>query len=147
MKSPLKSETSFNLGLLLARLPIGILFVVAGVMKLRGGVEGFVRSQIGNVPHQVPYGWGEGYLHALPYVEVVIGAMLILGLFGRVAGLVGALVVTSIIIGSTGVFMPGTCMFHSNVIYACLLVTILLLGPGRMSLDGLMFGRGKAAQH
>ena len=146
MKNPLKSESSFNLGLLLARMPIGILFVVAGVMKLHDGVQTFARQQIGNVPHWAPNGWGEGYLQALPYVEVVIGAMLILGLFGRVAAFVGALVVLSIIIGSTGAFSTGY-LFHANVIYTGLLVAILLLGPGRMSLDGLMFGRSKSAQH
>lgn len=147
MKNPLKSETSFNLGLLLARVPIGILFVVAGVMKLQGGVQGFVSSQIGNVPHQVPYAWSEHYLHGLPYAEIVIGSMLILGLFGRLAAFAGTLAVLSIIVGATHVFVPGTYMFHQNVIYTGLLLAVLLLGPGRMSLDGLMFGRRKSAQH
>ena len=146
MKNPLRSESSYNLGLLLARLPIGILFVVVGVMKLQSGVQAFVSSQIGNVPSQVPHAWGEGYLHALPYVEIAVGAMLILGLFGRLAGLVGGLVVASIMIGSTGVFATGH-MFHPNVIYTGLLFAILLLGPGRLSLDGVMFGRGKSVQH
>jgi uncharacterized membrane protein YphA (DoxX/SURF4 family) len=146
MKNPLKSETSVNLGLLLARVPMGIVFVVAGVMKLQGGVEQFVRSQIGNVPHWAPRAWGEGYLHALPFVEIAVGAMLILGLFGRLAGFVGALVVLSIIIGSTGVFATGY-LFHANVIYMGLLLAVLLIGPGRLSLDGLMFRRGKSSQH
>jgi uncharacterized membrane protein YphA (DoxX/SURF4 family) len=145
MKNRLRSESSTSLGLLLARLPMGAYFLLAGIHKLTatGGVQGFVNSQLGNVPSQVPQAWGQGYLHALPYAEIVVGSMLILGLFGRLAGFAGAAVVTTIIVGYTGIFST-TTPFHANVIYLGLLLMILLVGPGRMSLDGLIFGRGKA---
>jgi uncharacterized membrane protein YphA (DoxX/SURF4 family) len=69
--------------------------------------------------------------------------MLILGLFGRLAGLAGSIVVTTIIIGATGVFQKGL-PFHPNVIYLGLLLMVLLVGPGRISLDGMMFGRRRS---
>jgi len=133
-----------NLGLLLARLPMGALFLVAGIHKVKDGVQSFVDSQIGNVPAQVPHAWAEQYLHALPYAEIVIGSLLILGLFGRLAGFVGAFVVTTIIIGYTGVFAGN--LPHPNLIYVGLLLMILLVGPGAIGLDGLMFGRRRSVK-
>jgi len=132
-----------NVGLLLARLPMGAFFLLAGIHKVSAGIQGFVDSQIGNVPSQVPRAYGEGYLHALPYTEIVVGSLLILGLFGRLAGFAGAVVVTTIIIGYSGVFATNT-PFHPNLIYLGLLLMILLVGPGRIGLDGLMFGRRRS---
>src|ERR1700722_12250629 len=121
MRNSLRSESSMNLGLLLARLPMGAFFLLAGIHKVSAGIQGFVSSQIGNVPSQIPRNWAEGYLHALPYAEITIGALLILGLFGRLAGFAGAVVVTTIIIGSTGIYAPGL-PFHANLIYVGLLL-------------------------
>ena len=140
MRNPLRTESSINLGLLLARLPMGAFFLLAGVHKVSAGVQNFVSSQLGNVPSQIPRNWAEGYLHALPYTEIVVGSLLILGLFGRLAGFAGAFVVTTIIIGATGIYANGL-PFHPNLIYLGLLLMILLVGPGRIGLDGMLFGR------
>src|SRR5271154_5941604 len=121
MRNPLRSESSMNLGLLLARLPMGAFFLLAGIHKVTGGVQEFVNAQIGNVPSQIPRIWAERYLHALPYTEIVVGSLLILGLFGRLAGFAGAVVVTTIIIGVTGIF-ASNMPFQPNLIYLGLLL-------------------------
>ena len=140
MRNPLRTDSSMNLGLLLARLPMGAFFLLAGIHKVSAGVQGFVSSQLGNVPSQIPRNWAEGYLHALPYTEIAVGSLLILGLFGRLAGFAGVVVVTTIIIGYTGVYASGL-PFHPNLIYLGLLLMILLVGPGRIGLDGMIFGQ------
>jgi uncharacterized membrane protein YphA (DoxX/SURF4 family) len=144
MRNPLRNESSMNLGLLLARLPMGAFFLLAGIHKVSAGVQGFVSSQLGNVPSQIPRNWAEGYLHALPYTEIAVGSLLILGLFGRLAGFAGAVVVTSIIIGYTGIYSNSGVPFQPNLIYLGLLLMILLVGPGRIGLDGMIFGRRRA---
>jgi uncharacterized membrane protein YphA (DoxX/SURF4 family) len=144
MKNPLRSERSFDLGLLLARLPMGAFFLIAGVEKVHGGVEKFVQSFITDVPHAIPRAWGEGYLRAFPWLEIAVGILLILGLFTRLGGFIGALMVISITIGFTGVITKGL-PFHPNMIYLGLLLALLLVGPGRMSLDAMMFKRPRAA--
>jgi putative oxidoreductase len=144
MKNPIQSERATSLGLLLGRLPMGAFFLMAGITKLRMGVPEFVTKYCPNIPPQVPQAWGEAYMHAIPYMEVVVGAMLILGLFGRLAGLVGALLVITFTVGLTGIQQSGV-PFHPNLIYIGLLLMILLTGAGRISLDGLMFRRRPAS--
>ena len=140
MKNPLKSENSNHLGLLLARLPIGAFMLVAGIFKVNGGVHQFVLSNIANVPASVPHDWGRQYLHAVPYLEIVIGAMLVLGLLTRLAALIAALMVITYTIGATGL-RPPNMPFTPNLIYIGILLLVFLVGPGRFSADGAFSGR------
>ena len=146
MKNPLRSQSSINLGLLLARLPVGALFLTAGYKKIFSmGVDKFVAmaSQTGRVPSGVPHQWVDMYLHAVPYLEITVGLLVVLGLFGRVGGLIGSLMIVTFIIGATGL-SDANLPFTPNLIYLAAMLLVLLVGPGGFSLDGLMFGRRKA---
>lgn len=140
MTNPLKSERSSSLGLLLARLPIGLFMLLAGAAKLQAGASGFVSENAANIPHWASQDWGRQYLHAIPILEVVIGGMLVFGLLGRLSALIGALMVTSYTIAVTGWKMKGL-PFHPNLIYIGLLLMTFLTGPGRISVDGALFGK------
>ena len=150
MTNPLRSEKSTNLGLLLARLPMGAFFLLAAIAKLQMGVANFVSyaSRNGHAPAAVPGPWVDNYLHALPFIEIAVGVLLIVGLLGRVAALAGALVVLSVVIGFTGLHgvtdSDRALPFHPNLIYLGLLLMLFLLGPGRISVDALLFGRRSA---
>lgn len=152
MKNPLRSERSSDLGLLAARLPMGAFFLIAGCTKIFSiGVDNFVSfaSHSGHIPSAVPEAWVHTYLHTVPFLELAVGLMLVLGLFGRLGGLVGALLVISFTIGYTR--LHGTSPsdqalpFHPNFIYLGLLLMVFLLGPGRMSLDALIFKRRRTS--
>jgi uncharacterized membrane protein YphA (DoxX/SURF4 family) len=117
---------------------MGGFFLMLGIAKLRGGVDSFVSSAIGGVPTAVPHEWGLHYLQAVPYAETAIGAMLILGLLTRLAGFVGAAMITTFIIGATG-WKAEPLPFHPNFIYVGVLLTLFLVGPGKISLDGMLF--------
>jgi|SRR6185437_10143137 len=143
MKNPLKTETSVGLGLLLARLPIGAFFLTLGYWKLRGGVDSFISANIGSVPHAVPHEWGYHYLQAIPYAEMAVGVMLIIGLLTRLAGFVGAAMIVTFTIGVTGIAQQGL-PFHPNLIYIGLLTMVFLVGPGKISLDGVWFKKRPA---
>lgn len=148
MFNPFKSGASVNLGLLLTRLPIGCFFLIAGYQKVFNmGVGQFVDFAVknGSAPRVVPADWVHTYLHAIPYLEMAIGAMLILGLFARIGGLVGALMILSYIIGYTGFRGDLTSLpFHPNFIYLGLLLAVLMVGPGHMSLDGMLFAKRRS---
>lgn len=133
-------DKSASFGLLLARIPMGAFFLIAGYHKMLGGVGNFAHAMISYVPASVPQGLGSTYLHAVPFLEIAVGVLLILGLLGRLAALIGALMVISFTVGLTGIH-EGSLPFHPNMIYLGLLLGILFAGPGKISVDGLIFGR------
>ena|SRR5579864_8305526 len=145
MKNSLNADKSSSLGLLLARLPMGAYFLLAGLDKLTHGAARFAHDQVANIPSQVPHDWGMGYLHALPFLEIAVGSLLILGLATRLAGLAGSLMVITFIVGATGIKSP-TLPFQPNLIYLGLLLAVLLIGTGRFSLDAAIFGKRKPAK-
>ena len=141
MKNPLKTETSAGLGLLAARVPMGMFFLIAGYGKFTGsgGVSGFVSQSRSGIPGWISPQLGHYYLGAVPYLEVIVGAFLVLGLLTRLVGLIGALMITSFIIGATGIRGNGL-PFSPNLIYLGLLLLVFLVGPGKLSVDALLFG-------
>jgi uncharacterized membrane protein YphA (DoxX/SURF4 family) len=138
MKNPLKSDTSAGLGLLAARVPLGVFLIVVGYWKFQAGVSQFASSNVGNVPSFISHEWGLHYLQSVPYAEMAVGVMLILGLLTRLAGFIGAAMIISFTIGATGWKQPGL-PFHPNLIYIGLMLTVFLTGPGKMSLDSVLF--------
>ncbi len=133
-----KKATANGIGLLLARVPMGVFFLVLGYWKFHGGVNNFIQGHISQVPSMVPHDWGYRYLQAVPYAEMAVGALLILGLLTRIAGGVGAAMIISFTIAATGWKQEGL-PFNPNLIFIGLLLAILLVGPGKMSLDHLFF--------
>jgi uncharacterized membrane protein YphA (DoxX/SURF4 family) len=143
MTNPLKSESSRSLGLLLARLPVGAFFILAGYQKVFAvGVNNFAAANLLNVPAYMPPGFASKYLHALPYAEIVVGSLLVLGLLTRLTALVTSAMIVSFIVAVTGV-KHSQLPFHPNLIYVGVTLMLFLAGPGRISLDGLMFGKRK----
>lgn len=144
MKNPLKSQFSTNLGLLLVRLPVGALFIIAGFNKIKGGVGEFVKQAQGTIPSYLPDFLGKTYLYLLPAVELLVGRLIVLGLFSRTAGLVSSLIMISIMMAVTGIFDPPK-PFHANVIILGVTLLVLLTGPGGIALDNIRF-RGSSVK-
>jgi uncharacterized membrane protein YphA (DoxX/SURF4 family) len=146
MRNPLKTEAAASLGLLLARLPIGVLFLILGFNKLHGGVDTFVSNTRSTIPSWAPPEAGLRYLQLIPYLEVSVGALLVLGLLTRLAGLVGALMVISFTVAVTGMH-DANFPFHPNLVFIGILLTLFFVGPGKLSLDGLFFSKSKRLAH
>jgi thiosulfate dehydrogenase [quinone] large subunit len=136
----MSSTTRLNLGLLLARLPLGLLFFLAGLAKITGGVASFVSESAKTVPSYVPPVLGRGYLYALPFVELITGAMIVLGLFTRVNALIQVLILFSIILalGVEGVL-------RTNIVLLGLAMLLALVGAGDFSVDRMMGRKGKSS--
>jgi len=127
-----------DIGLLLVRLPIGVIFLMAGINKFRGGVGEFVTKAAGAVPAFMPPGLGKAYLHGVPYAEVIVGAALILGILTRVFGLIASLMLVSFMIAVTGLKGKEGAPFHPNVMYLSITLLLMLASGGRFSVDGLI---------
>ena len=84
-----------------ARQILGIVLIVAGALKLpwpESSVQAVRAYQL------LPFDLTRPVGYALPVLEVVIGLLLVLGLFTRIAGWLGAAILVAFIIGISWVW-------------------------------------------
>jgi len=97
------------------RIVVGVVFIISGAGKLPEGATFVDQVEEANIlPHALAWVYGA----ALPYVEIVIGALLILGLLSRFAAGIGGLAALSFIIGnSTRLYrgLYGECGCFGNI--------------------------------
>lgn len=130
---------AFSLILLLNRFTLGLFFLLAGFNKVRDGVAQFVAGPFKSLtPPWLSEGFATPFGHSLPYIEIVAGLMLILGLFTRFASGAVALLLISFTIALSGVglfFHPEGVPFHTNIILISLAMLFMVAGPGLYSVD------------
>jgi len=120
---------------LLLRLALGLLILLHGISKIRGG-PGFILDVVekAGLPH--PFGY-------LVYVgEVLAPLLVILGLWTRAAALVIAInMVVAILLVHTGQLLQlspeGGWALELQGLYLAVPIAIALLGAGRYSLGGV----------
>ena len=132
-----------DLALLVARVAIGVCFVIHGLGKLglvgTGSMQGFVAwlKELG-----VPQAEIQARMAMLS--EITGGSLLALGLFTRPACLL--LVVTMIVAGRIGHRGAGYLITNNppgaeyTINLAVICAVFFLTGPGTLSLDHLLFG-------
>lgn len=136
---PTSTSPVMNLALLLARLALGYLFAVGGFAKLfDSGMTQWMSMFRGIKPGWLPNWFATPFGYALPFVELIFGVLLMLGLFGRFSAWLLTLVLLSIIIGATGIQEPQLWyQINSNAICLTLAILLAAAGPGRISIDGI----------
>lgn len=128
-----------NMGLLVLRIGIGIIFIVHGLPKLMGGVETW--TQLGSTMSMVgisfaPAFWG--FMAAA--AEAIGGLFIILGLLHRPVALllIGTMIVALIMHVSAG----DPFAVYSNALKGLVVFTALAItGPGKYSLDYIYLRR------
>jgi uncharacterized membrane protein YphA (DoxX/SURF4 family) len=96
-----------NLIGLLARLILGVALVVAGALKV---THPAVSAQAVRAYQIFSYDVA-GYVgYALPVVEILIGLLLVAGLFTRVCAVVGALLMVAFIVGISSAWARGLAL-------------------------------------
>jgi len=141
---------------LVFRIALGVIFIISGTGKLTEGAAFVDQVEEANI---LPHALARAYGTALPYVEIVIGALLILGLLSRFAAGIGGLAALSFIIGnSTRIYrgLYGECGCFGNIaslqfstrealIIDCVLLIMaiqILIHKGEfLSLDSMIFRR------
>lgn len=88
-----------------ARVSVGGIFLVAGVIKLFEPIEDFIA--IGRSWNIVPDPLLTWYMTALPWVEVVFGLAILVGVFTRVSAVITSLTLLSFLIGIVVNMMRG----------------------------------------
>lgn len=128
-----------SLGRLAGLAPVALRVIVGGMIffhgleKLNAGPAGFGEFlQSLGLPAGVALGW------AVTMLEMVGGALLVVGLLSRVvaalliANLIGAIIYVS---GEAGLIAAEGVGYERDLAYIAGFIGVLLLGPGRPSLD------------
>ncbi|MGJ8657132.1 MAG: DoxX family protein [Akkermansiaceae bacterium] len=119
----------------LARIGMGVNFAVHGLVRLPK-LEGFANYMTGNFEKTIlPSALVKPYAYGLPIIELILGILMILGLFTRKAFIASALVMISLIFG--------TCMLEnwatagSQMVYLAYITVLLALREkyNELSLD------------
>ena len=141
MKNPLASDLSSNLGLLLARVPLGLYFALAGYAHFK--TQNFATQYVAALPTWMPPEAGKGYSSVLPFLEMAVGGLLLLGLTTRLGGLLAA-VITGVVVAAAG-FKLYPDSGHQMLVMLGLSILMLCLGGGKFTLDNFLFNRKKPA--
>lgn len=136
-------------GLLVLRVIVGFLIAAHGFQKLTTvGPAGFGRMTLDSLGVPAPVFFG----YVVTFAELVGGVLLILGLLTRLAALVLAIdLVVAIILVKLDVGLIGDMAAGAelDLAYIAAFVALLLMGPGKASLDrliGLDSGRRSTAR-
>jgi uncharacterized membrane protein YphA (DoxX/SURF4 family) len=145
----LASSKAAGMGLLLARLPVGAVLAFQGYRILRKtGVSEFVLENQHLVRNYLPDGAASSYLNLFPYIGLILGLTLVLGVLTRPSGLLAALLVCSL-----AYFRAGTASFINTnpaypyqllsapTVYSLFAMISFFAGPGKLSLDHFIFRR------
>lgn len=136
----LDHRTSSAYAALLLRLASGALFLAHGLLKI------FVFTLPGTVQYFGSLGLPAILAHAVVAAEMIGGALLLSGLFYRVA----CLALVPVLIGATFVHIPNGWLFSAShggwefpAFWSVVLIAQALLGPGAFALSAL---RGEAPE-
>ena len=146
-KNLMASSTSAGIGLLLARLPVGAILGLQGYRILRTtGVSEFTADNLYLVQRHLGEGFAGTYLSAFPYVCLVLGITMILGVLTRPSGLLGAALLVSLAYfraGMSGFVNPGAPyayqLLNAPTVYSLFAMIVFFAGPGKLSLDRVIY--------
>lgn len=118
-------------GPLFVRAPLGAYFFLAGWYKL-GDLKGFVK--IVQSFHLMPEPFATLYGILLPYTEMAIGVMLIVGLYTTLAAITACLALASFV-WALGIFPQGDKVFNKDILLLLAAFSLLYTGAGAFSID------------
>jgi thiosulfate dehydrogenase (quinone) large subunit len=123
---------------LLLRLTLGGVFLFYGIGKLRMGLGAFNLRLVDRFEASLLPAWSvSAFAWVLPFVEVAVGGLLILGLFTRWALLAAGVLMAALAMGAVVEPNPPTVAY--NLIYATIIFLLLIFAPAnRWSLDTLL---------
>jgi len=152
---PKTPAIAIDIALLLTRLTVGGYLLLAGVGKasreINDGLGSFYNGSFSRLqPAWLPDLLAAPYGYALPWLEIVVGSLLVVGLFGRAAAVATGLMIASFTIALAMKFglkaepAEAPHPFSSNYIQIAVCLLLTVLGPGGLSIDRVAFGRRKA---
>lgn len=137
-----------GLGLLAARLALGLSLASHGAQKAFGWFEGPGPQKAAGFMTSLGFKPGETYAAAASYNEIASGLMIALGLGGPLgpAGTISSMIVAAETVHKPNGFFTANGGIELNVLYAAGALALASAGYGALSLDGL-FGLDEKLHH
>ena len=118
-------------GPLLIRLALGGYLLMAGLAKL-DNIPGFVNEV--QAFNYMPEHLSTVYGILIPYLEVMAGGMILLGMWTTLAASLGGLIILSFVF-AFGIFPYTSKIFNKDLILLSAALSLLYTGAGALSID------------
>jgi thiosulfate dehydrogenase (quinone) large subunit len=123
-------------GYALLRITFGVVFLFSGIGKLMGGVGNFVGGMNQRFAGKLPAILVMPFSYALPFAELILGALIVFGLLTRLGLVLTGLLLAALTFGTVMLADFGTVAHNTQ--YALVnFVLLWLVDLNRYSLDGL----------
>jgi thiosulfate dehydrogenase (quinone) large subunit len=109
----------------LLRVTLGVIFLTTGIVKFMFGIGNFAAGLQQEFAGKLPMVIVTPFAYVLPFVEVTVGALLILGLFNVVALVIAGLLLMVLTFGKTAVNDSATVA--GNLSYVLIIFVLLWL--------------------
>jgi thiosulfate dehydrogenase [quinone] large subunit len=120
----------------LLRITFGVVFFFNGIGKLMGGVGNFVGGMNQRFSGKLPAMLVMPFAYTLPFAELLLGALILFGLFTRLGLVLTGLLLAALTFGTVMLADFGTVAHNTQ--YALVnFVLLWLVDLNRYSLDGL----------
>jgi thiosulfate dehydrogenase (quinone) large subunit len=127
----------------LLRVTMGVIFLFYGIGKFMSGITAFVGSMNQRFSGKLPAALVMPFAYAIPFCEVIAGALILLGLFTRVGLLLSGLLLVGLTFGTVMLGDPPT-VAH-NLQYALVNFALLwFVEMNHYSLDRLLVRKSPA---
>jgi uncharacterized membrane protein YphA (DoxX/SURF4 family) len=144
-RSTHETTLSQSLGLLFARVPLGAYLLLVGYQQWHGGLGRFASENNSVLGRLVSPAVAGGILRSVPVAEVAAGAFLILGIFSRTGGVLASVTLAVLLVaaGQQNLGATGNMPFSPLLILCGFALYLGVSGAGGLSLDRLVWGKGK----
>jgi thiosulfate dehydrogenase (quinone) large subunit len=129
----------------LLRVTMGVILLFYGVGKFMGGVGNFVGGINKAFSGKLPAAMVVPFAYAIPFCEVIAGALILFGLFTRIGLLLSGLLLIGLTFGT--VMLGDAPTVSHNLQYALVnFVLLWFVDLNRYSIDGLLNRKSPVAQ-
>lgn len=118
-------------GPFIARIALGSWLVLVGLENVERLPQYIEQIRLAG---KIPEPFTQLYATLVPYLEVAAGALLIVGMWTTLAGIIAGLILGSLLYIS-GVFPQGSNLFSKDVILLAVALSLLYTGSGNLSID------------
>jgi len=127
-----------SLAYALLRISLGINFAGHGLIRIYNGVATFAQTTAEHLAKSpLPHSFTHGFSYAIPFLEAVLGLMLILGIFTRYALICGAVFMMALTLGVTANQQWGIA--SQQLLYSVVFFLLLfLLEHNSLALDNAL---------